>query len=341
MSSPSSQRLPIAVAVTLTVLGTLTYLSVLPGLRKGPGPVGKRLCKTRVERPLPEGLKRVFANGANGGKIELITNAGEVEGDQAPLLMVHGGMGSARCYDLWAEHLARKGRRVYCISLSGHGHTHRPENFNAMPVGDFAQDILSAVRYISSLHPNTPAPVLIGHSAGGGLSQYTVADAPPNTFSGVILLAPFPSTGGFPVYQAWLGSDWMFMPRFFWQGADSMSPLSSPGLVKRVFFSDAYKDEDAQRFFEQMNSEESAGWPGSMMGKFADSEEVKAKVDGNVHIISASHDRLMTPSIMEKLVKLYGCSTDVVQGSGHHMMFDYQWQEAVQLVEAKLQAWSL
>ena len=143
-----------------------------------------------------------------------------------------------------------------------------------MTVDEFAEDIIAAVRYIIALNPTTPAPVLIGHSAGGGLSQYTVANSPPNTFSGVILLAPFPSTGGSPVYRAWLGFDWMAMPRFFWQGGDNMSPLSSPALVKRAFFSDAYKDEDVQRFFEQMNSEESVGWPATMMGKFADSEEV-------------------------------------------------------------------
>ncbi|KAL0577471.1 hypothetical protein V5O48_004541 [Marasmius crinis-equi] len=343
MSSASSQRIPVAIAVTVTVLGTLTYLSVLPALRKGPGPVGKRLRKTRLEKPLPEGLKRIFIDGPHGGKLELLTNSNEGAQDEgkAPLLLVHGGMGSARCYDRWAAYFASTQRNVYCISLSGHGHSYRPDNFNSITTAELAQDILSAIKHIKAIHPTSPAPVLIGHSAGGGQSQFTVETSPPNTFSGLILLTPFPCTGGLPVYFSWLSFDWLFFPRFFWQGADSMSPLSSPALVKRAFFSDAYKDEDVEEFFKQMNSEESAGWPGSMMGKFADSEAIKANVSGKVHIISASHDRLMAPPIMNKLVELYGCSRDIVQDSGHHIMFDYKWKEAARLAEAKLQAWGL
>ncbi|KAG7097437.1 hypothetical protein E1B28_004781 [Marasmius oreades] len=337
----TSHRLPIAIAATVIVLGTFTYLSALPGLRKGPGPVGRRLRKIRVEEPLPEGFKRIFVDGLNGGKLELLTNEKAQDEGKAPLLMVHGGMGSARCYDRWAAYFASKGRNVYSLSLSGHGHSYRPENFNSMTCFDLVHDIDSAAKYIVSAHPASPAPVLTGHSAGGGESQLTVATLPPNTFSGVILLAPFPPTGGLSVYREWLSFDWLLFPRFFWQGADNMSPLSTPALLKRAFFSDTYKEEDLDDFFKQMSSEESAGWAESMTMKFTDSEMVKANVLDRVHIISASNDRLMTPPIMKELVSLYGCSTDTVEGSGHHMMFDDRWYEAAQFAEAKLQAWNL
>ncbi|KAF9266208.1 hypothetical protein L218DRAFT_101237 [Marasmius fiardii PR-910] len=210
-----------------------------------------------------------------------------------------------------------------------------------MSCHDLVRDVETAVKYIVSTHPAYPSPVLIGHSAGGGQVQVTVEALPPNTFSGLILLAPFPPTGGLSVYLGWLKFDWMLLPRFFWQGSDNMSPLSSPPLVKRAFFSDTYKEEDLHEFFKHMNPEESAGWASSMLNKFTNSEMVKSNVSGRVHIITASHDRFMTPPIMKKVIELYGCSSDVVENSGHHMMFDDRWQEAAQFAEVKLEAWDL
>ncbi|KAI3595149.1 alpha beta hydrolase fold protein [Moniliophthora roreri] len=337
-----SQRVKIAVAVTVALLGTFALGSVAPSLRTGPGPLSKRLRKSKTEKPLPEGIKRIYVDGVDG-KLEVLTNEKSEDGhpEDAPLLMIHGGMGSARCYDKWAVYFASKGRKVYSLSIRGHGLSNRPDNFNSLTNADFCKDIASVVVYITESHPTSPAPVLIGHSAGGGLSQYTVSTLKPNTFSGVILLAPYPNTGGAPVYLEWIKFDPLFFPRFFWHGCDNMSPLSSPALVKRAFFSDGYDEGELKDFFNQMNPEETPGWPATMTNKFTDHEPVKMNAGGRVHIISASHDRLMTPPIMKKFVERYGCSSNVVEGSGHHMMFDNQWQVAARYVEAKLEEWNL
>ncbi|KAK7033571.1 hypothetical protein VNI00_012795 [Paramarasmius palmivorus] len=336
-----SQRVKIAVAVTASILGTFAIASAVPSLRRGPGPLAKRLHQSKVPKPLPQNITRIYIDGVDG-KLEVLTNEPE-DGhpEQAPLLMIHGGMGSARCYDKWLVYFASEGRKVYSLSLRGHGLSNRPDNFNTLDLPDYTKDIEALLAHIASSYPESPAPVLIGHSAGGGLSQYAVSTLKPNTFSGLILLAPYPNTGGAPVYLEWIKFDPFFFPRFLWHGCDNMSPLSSPALVKRAFFSDGYDEEELKEFFNQMNSEESPGWPKTMTNKFTEHVTVKANVEGKVHIISATHDRLMTPPIMKKLVELYGSTSNIVEGSGHHMMFDKQWKVAAQYVQEKLNEWKL
>ncbi|THU87388.1 hypothetical protein K435DRAFT_681773, partial [Dendrothele bispora CBS 962.96] len=209
-------------------------------------------------------------------------------------------------------------------------------------------------------------PVLIGHSAGGGLSQYYLSSTTVPTSSShttpqaLILLAPFPPSGGAPTFRNWALFDPWFSFRFIWDGCDPMSPLSSPSLVKRAFFGDSKRlfktsvkdesdddDESVEEFFEQMNPEENGAWPASMMFSFADPAKVKSSVNGKVHLITASQDRLMTPNIMKRVKQAYDnvdgneIGLDVVQGSGHHIMFDNQWKQGLKYVEDRLDSWGL
>lgn len=63
-----------------------------------------------------------------------------------------------------------------------------------MPKSAFAEDIGVAVAHIISSHPQSPPPVLVGHSGGGGLSQYAL-HAGLFSVSALVLVAPVPSSG--------------------------------------------------------------------------------------------------------------------------------------------------
>ena len=63
---------------------------------------------------------------------------------------------------------------------------------------DFVRYLEEALDYISTLHPDQPRPILVDNSAGRGLCQAMLANT--QVTSGVILVAAFPSTGGWPVY---------------------------------------------------------------------------------------------------------------------------------------------
>ncbi|THU87377.1 alpha/beta-hydrolase [Dendrothele bispora CBS 962.96] len=387
--------------------------SLVPLLRTGPSPVARKLIKTsKVKtKPLSKGLRRVYA-GKKGDvkriieddfehagkdneeeeweyKLEILTNtdrdgktiieSGNINSEDvnqscAPLVFLHGGMGSARCYDRWMDYFAKQGRRkVFSISLRAHGNSTRPPNFTHLTKASFADDLDTALTAITNLiNPNANAkpsnrPVLIGHSAGGGLSQYylssTTVPTSSHTPQALILLAPFPPSGGAPTFRNWALFDPWFSFRFIWDGCDPMSPLSSPNLVKRAFFGDSKRllrtsvknsgkpekedDESVEEFFEQMNPEENGAWPASMMFSFADPAKVKSSVNGKVHLITASQDRLMSPNIMKRVKQAYDnvdgneIGLDVVQGSGHHIMFDNQWKQGLKYVEDRLDSWGL
>ncbi|KAK7450648.1 hypothetical protein VKT23_012958 [Stygiomarasmius scandens] len=262
----------------------------------------------------------------------------------APLVFLHGGMGSARCYDRWMEYFSSERKRhVFSISLRGHGNSTRPSNFTRLTKASFAEDLDTALAAIHELLvSNTQSisqtrPVLIAHSAGGGIAQYylTIVASASYTPQALVLVAPFPPFGGYPVYSNWNSFDPWFALRFIWDGCDPMSPLSTPELVKRAFFADSKAltrsvisgnalEDSVEEFFEQMNPEENGAWPASMMFRFADPAKVKSSVNGKVHLITASHDRLMSQDIMQRVQEAYGnvdrkgIGMDVVQGSGKY-----------------------
>lgn len=186
----------------------------------------------REPKKLPQGVKRTFT--PSGLELLVATPTADTNTkQQVPILLLHGGFGSALCYEKWLPHFASQGRPVYSLSLSGHGLSPRPLNFVSMKAVDFARDLEGTLDYISSLHPDAPRPVLVGHSAGGGLSQYTLSNTQQETLtSGVILVDAFPPTGGWRVYLNWALNDPLFGLRMILHGGDPKSPLSSKSSSK-------------------------------------------------------------------------------------------------------------
>lgn len=186
-----------------------------------------------------------------------------------------------------------------------------------MTVTDFTRELEEALDYISMLHPDQPRPILVGHSAGGGLSQATLANTQKEILtSGVILVAAFPPTGGWSVYVNWFLADPWFGLRMILHGGDPKSPLSSPALVQKIFFGPKMKGEDLLEFFEDMNPEESVGWPNSMMFPFVDVEKVKQHADGKVAWIGGQKDVIMSPKVMKSAAKKYNAPLTIVPSAG-------------------------
>lgn len=126
------------------------------------------------------------------------------------------------------------------------------------------------------MHPHCRKPVLVGHSAGGGLAQYCCSEGLVSV-SAIVLVASYPASGGWTVHLNWAHLDPMYFLRYIWHGCDPNSPLSSPQLVKQAFFS-PQTTCDMEAFFKQVNPEESLAWPLSMMLPFADTDKVNEDV---------------------------------------------------------------
>jgi alpha-beta hydrolase superfamily lysophospholipase len=181
-------------------------------------------------------------------------------------------------------------------SITGHGNSTRPAHFTHLTKVAFAEDLETALVSISGFLDTSnlysskhPRPILVAHSAGGGLSQYYCSSSSFNPeLSALILIAPFPSSGGAPVFRNWAIFDPWFSLRFMWDGCDPMSPLGRPDLVKTAFFhdnkpltrreTDTKDEESVEEFFEQMNPEENGAWPASMMFGFANVDKVSSRL---------------------------------------------------------------
>lgn len=199
----------------------------------------------------------------------------------------------------------------------GHGESPRPTNFVFWGLKQFGAELKASVDYVQTLDPAAPPPVIVGHSAGGGLSQWTIQNADIRV-SGLICIGAIPPYGMLRVYKNWFTTDVGAVPRLLWHGGDMKSPLSTPALVRRVFFSPQLPQGRLNEFCEyNLNHEESAYWPTQMMGRFVQPLVVRSKIpDGRVFWVAAEHDVLVDPVITKDAAAEYGVDMAIVTGAG-------------------------
>src|SRR3954452_6441733 len=107
-----------------------------------------------------------------------------------PLVVVHGGFGSAEMMATLAAGLAEE-RRVISVELQGHGHTADVDR--AFGYETFGDDLAALVRHLDL------GPVdLLGYSLGGGASLRTAVQHPDVLRRLVLVSVPFRRTGWFP-----------------------------------------------------------------------------------------------------------------------------------------------
>jgi len=110
-----SPRSTILFAITAAVALPVVALAAFPYLRR---PTPK---PTRPPPRLPAGVERKFTQ--EGLEILVAKPPSDHYVKQAkrlaPILLLHGGFGTAMVWSRWLPYLASKGRAVYAISLSG------------------------------------------------------------------------------------------------------------------------------------------------------------------------------------------------------------------------------
>ena len=107
--------------------------------------------------------------------------------EPAPLLLLHGGLGSAR---LWGgfrgEVAAATGRRTVAFSRHGHGSSaHPPRRRTPSFMHEEARTVLPEVL----AHLDLEHPVLVGHSDGASIALIYAAEHPGEA-SALVLMAP-------------------------------------------------------------------------------------------------------------------------------------------------------
>ena len=251
------------------------------------------------------------------------------------------------------QYFSARGHPTYALSLRGHGHSYRPSFFRLTYLTSapaLAGDIAAATTHIHLLHNR--APVLLGHSNGGGLAQIAL-DQGLTRVAGLILLAAAPNFGGTRVNQNWVGQDPWFIPRLLWHGGHPRSALSSPALTHRVFFSPEFPRERVEAFGPLMCSTEAWRWPlFTVRRNYVDAKKVLLGCGGNVLVVGGERDVLFDVAQTRQMGTEYGVArrelvgekkleddgseevpVRIIAKSGHHVQNDLYWEDAAREIE--------
>lgn len=158
------------------------------------------------------------------------------------------------------------------------------------------------------------------------------------------------------VYRAWWTLDPLFLPRMFLRDwLHPRSPLSSSELVKAAFFCPSFPIDWVKPFERLMAEYESLRWPISTMWRgYVDPRRVLLGCGMRLFVLAAELDQLMKMDLMLKTTAEYACALkqirkdgyDIkggevefasVEGSGHHLMNDLQFEDALRIFEGWLE----
>ncbi|RDL37681.1 Uncharacterized protein BP5553_05114 [Venustampulla echinocandica] len=309
------------------------------------------------------------------GKLEILSAQPSPSSPSSPrkkaILFQHGGFGHASVWDNYLTYFSKLGYPCYALSLRGHGASWKP-SYLRMVWGygkrDFAQDLGHALTWVSGVETglrggnfSSEDLVLIGHSAGGGLSQYFLSQGM-GEVGALVICAGFPNFGGLGVYWNWFKNDPWFAPRYyirdFWH---SRSPLSSTTLVHRAFFSPEFPREEVKKWELYIPEYESMLWPLGMMLPFVNVWNVVKNITGwgkskRLMVLAGEKDTLMGVTLMQQMAGIYrktaaktlksrdqgkvddgwadvdNIEFDVVSNAGHHIQNDLTWEEGAEKI---------
>ena len=133
-------------------------------------------------RPLPDHIKRMLVPSA-GGELELLICSPTVPDPQAPaIFFTHGGFGSAGVWLDWMTYLHDAGYKgtLYAYSARNHGASYSVPYFRMVYGTSIASDLKTCFDFATKQGQHAEGKetnvVLVGHSAGGDLVQYALAN---------------------------------------------------------------------------------------------------------------------------------------------------------------------
>lgn len=277
--------------------------------------------------PLPPSISRTFIPTAHGPLELLIAQpSSSTSPRKKALLFQHGGFGFAREWVDFMLYFSSRGFPCYAVSLRGHGQSWKPGYWRMVwgyGKSDFAEDLGAAVGFVSGIETGLRAGdggferedlVLLGHSAGGGLSQYFLGRGL-GQVGALCILAGFPCFGGYGVYWRWFKMDPWFVPRYYIRDLwHSRSPLSSTTLIHNAFFSSSCPRSTVASFEPEMCEYESMLWPLGMMFPFVNTTNVLRNILGwkkddgkqkRLLVVAGEEDALMGVTLMRQMAVVY------------------------------------
>ncbi|PIA93747.1 hypothetical protein CB0940_05196 [Cercospora beticola] len=222
-------------------------------------------------RPLPPHIKREFVQTESGDLELLVCEPKSGQAAKSGVFFVHGGYGSAGVWLEWMNYLFENNYpgRLYAYSARNHGASFAVSYLDMVfrtSLNAIASDLTACVNWAESDNEGGKL-VLVGHSSGGGLSQYCLAKNLV-TAHALCLVGAIPHFGMLDMYWNWFKHDPFFPLRSMLHFGHPTSPLSTPDLVHGAFFGRKYPQQEILSFMRWIPWYESMGWPVAMFGSF-------------------------------------------------------------------------
>ncbi len=257
--------------------------------------------------------------GGEQPRLEIICRHGDETGERPPLLFVHGAWHGAWCWDRgFLDRVAAHGFDVCAMSLRGHGNSDGHERLRTTRVRDFVDDI---ERVADSLRA---APVIIGHSMGGFLTQKLMER---RRLPGAVLLASMPPGGVAAFVAKLIRTD----PVGALQANLTLQlkpVVSTPDRVKRLFFSDVMPNADVDLYASKLGNEAFLAYLDML---FAD---LCTPATGTpVLVLGAAHDAIFPIETQRRIAETYGTEARIFP-MAHDMMLEPGWERVADAIAA-------
>ncbi|GFP85316.1 hypothetical protein PHJA_000675300 [Phtheirospermum japonicum] len=316
--------------------------------------------KMRVPYELKQGQSRHFHELPSGLNMEFIFQKGldkkDLQSQSPPLIFVHGSFHAAWCWaEHWLPYFSQNGFDCYALSLLGQGESDSPAGAVAGSLQTHAADVADFIR-----NEIQSPPVLLGHSFGGLIVQYYLANVSNKKsqvafssnfamrlisqqlfsvsemeshpyLAGGVLVCSVPPSGNSGLVWRYLFSKPIAAFKVTRSLAAKAFQTSLP-LCKETFFSAAMDDHQVLRYQKLMT--ESSRMPLFDLRKLNASLPVPPMKDPSIRILvlGAKDDFIVDAEGLSETGRFYGVSPVCIEGVAHDIMLDCSWEKGTQAI---------
>jgi pimeloyl-ACP methyl ester carboxylesterase len=239
-----------------------------------------------------------------------------------PLLFVHGVYHGGWCFlENFIPYFAAQGHPCHALTLRGHRlHDAGTIRFSR---SEYLADLRRVVASIS------PAPLVIGHSFGGMLAQFLLAEG---TLRDAVLLAT--PTPGALLRRA--VAETLHHPRIFlpaWLRLDLQRAYHSEVVSRDSFFSPDLPRASFERYVSRLRAISYGTWSFLRM-LLAPIPRPRNPLAARVLVVGGRNDPTCTPAVEHAIARLYDTLAVIVDGVSHDLMLDARWQDAADVVSS-------
>jgi len=252
-------------------------------------------------------------------KLEIIHASAKGNARPTPLLFVHGKWHGAWCWqEYFLPYFAEHGYDCAALSLRGHGQSDGRERIGWHTIADYVADVEQAANQFHT------APVIIGHSMGGFITQKYLETH--NAPAGV-LLAALPYYGILSSTLVEFGKHPLILIKclFTW----SMYPMiASPALTRELLFGDDMPEEMVAGYFKRMQEESFRAYLDELMLNLVQPKLVKSPM----LVLGATNDTVISIKGVNDTARAYGTKAEFFP-MAHDMMLESGWKAVADRIE--------